>query len=106
MDHGSFAQRVPRKSFHDIISVLTCPVFSSALIPTNIYHYAARTGTFVMLVLGQMSPVTFSPHCELGEAVLALLTPTLLSTTSVYAFTLLGTVLIFILALLVRCASF
>lgn len=58
----------------------------SALIPTNIHHYAARTGTFVMLVL--------------GEAVLALLTPTLLSSTRVYVFTLLGILMIFILALL------
>jgi hypothetical protein len=55
-----------------------------------------------MLVLGSvMTDVTLAELCLLGEAVLALLTPTLLSTTSVYAFTLLGTLMIFILALLV-----
>jgi hypothetical protein len=51
MAHGSFEQKAPRK-LHGILTRSLSLAFASALIPTNIYHYAARTGTFVMLVLG------------------------------------------------------
>jgi hypothetical protein len=85
------------------------------LIPTNIHHHASRTGTFVMLVLGKW--MNRDKHSVIwcdgvfcvmssGEAVIALLTPTLLSSTRIYTFTLLGSLLIFMLAVMVSLLLF